>query len=213
MHRTQCWNRLAASVSLALVLVTLPACSAIRGPWSAAPTAVGRDRRAHSRAVASATALCRLSPDVLPVSEAEDVHLEQLRRSQLSLGRSRRGGDTDRFPHDDGPPRMAELVRVRARAGDRTKTGLQRNVRQRQNGPAAPSSGTLLRVVSGRSRLSGFCRWSGIHRLCRCGQSQGVPRKRWTLLGPAMRRLSRECLDTLVTGIGRTSTDRVSRGR
>ena len=32
MHRTECWNRRAASVSLALVLATLPACSASAGP-------------------------------------------------------------------------------------------------------------------------------------------------------------------------------------
>ena len=32
MPRTLCWNRLAASVSLAVVLVTLPACSASAGP-------------------------------------------------------------------------------------------------------------------------------------------------------------------------------------
>jgi hypothetical protein len=32
MHRTACWNRLAASTSLALLLVTLPACSASAGP-------------------------------------------------------------------------------------------------------------------------------------------------------------------------------------
>ena len=31
MHRSQSWNRLAASLSLALVLVTLPACSATAG--------------------------------------------------------------------------------------------------------------------------------------------------------------------------------------
>jgi len=32
MRRTECWNRLAASVSLGLLLVTLPACSASAGP-------------------------------------------------------------------------------------------------------------------------------------------------------------------------------------
>jgi hypothetical protein len=31
MHQTACWNRLAASVSLALLLVTLPACNASAG--------------------------------------------------------------------------------------------------------------------------------------------------------------------------------------